>query len=226
MKELRNTIPTVYVLDDDETTCECIKDVVESIGLKAETFTSAEQFLGQSVNELAGCLVLDIRMPGIDGLEVQRQLMEQGSELPIIFISAFAEVWTVVQAMKCGAFDFVEKPFSSQELLSTIQAALRESSQAQQVKARQKRIESTVQALTPREREILARIGLGFSNKLAAKELGLSVRTVEFHRANLKRKLGVHSREAMTTLAISCFREEWHRAPLQLPLPGVGHSVN
>ncbi len=223
MNEQRDATPTVYILDDDEAICEGIKDVVESIGLRAETFTQADRFFDQNPCELTGCLVLDIRMPGIDGLEVQRRLTQDGCELPIIFVSAYAEVWTVVQAMKCGAFDFVEKPFSSQEMLSTIQAALRENSQSQQVKARQKRIESTVQALTPREREILARVGLGFSNKLAAKELGLSVRTVEFHRANLKRKLGVHSREAMTTLAISCFRDEWHRAPMQLPLPGLTH---
>ena len=226
MKVPRETTSTVYVLDDDETICECIKDVVESIGLKAETFTRFEPFFERNLQELSGCLVLDIRMPGIDGLEIQRRLVEKGCELPVIFISAFAEVWTVVQAMKSGALDFVEKPFSSQELLSTIQAALRESSQTQQAKARRKKIDSTVQSLTPRERQILARIGLGFSNKLAAKELGLSVRTVEFHRANLKRKLGIHSREEMTTLAISCFRDEWHQTPLQLRLPGFGDPVD
>ena len=224
MNDLRDTTPTVYVLDDDELICENIKEDVESIGLRAETFTSAELFFQRNLKELLGCLVLDVRMPGTDGLEVQRRLVGVGCELPVIFMSAYAEVWTVVQAMKNGAFDFVEKPFSAQELLGAIQAALRESGEMRQAKVQKQTIQSTVDALTPREREILARIGMGASNKLAASELGLSVRTVEFHRANLKRKLGVHSREAMTKLAISCFQDEWHRHP-SFPFPGIRQGV-
>ena len=223
MNEQCETTQTVYILDDDEATLECIQDAVESIGLSAETFTHAEEFLGLDLYDLSGCLILDIRLPGTDGLEIQRHLLEVGSELPVVFVSAYAEVWTVVQAMKNGAHGFFGKPFSSQELLNTIQAALRENDQARRAKARRQRFESIVQELTPREREILARIGLGFSNKLAAKDLGLSVRTVEFHRANLRRKLGAPSREAMTELAIFCFQDEWHRAPSLIPQPGPTH---
>ena len=220
MNEQSRSTQTIYVLDDDEATRESVKDAVESIGLHAETFAHAEELFRLNLCDLTGCLVLDIRLPGIDGLEVQRHLLEVGCALPVVFISAYADVWTVVQAMKNGAYGFFGKPFSSQELLGNVQAALRENDRARRAKARKQRFDSIVQKLTPREREILARIGLGFSNKLAAEELGLSVRTIEFHRANLRRKLGTHSREAMATLAIHCFRDEWHRMPSQVPRPG------
>ena len=198
--------PTVFVIDDDPIICEGIKDTVEMVGLRVETFTRAEEFFKARPNDSAGCLVLDVRMPGIDGLMVQERLQEEGVHIPVVFISAFADVWTVVQAMRRGAFDFIEKPFSSQELLNSIQSAIRENEKQLREAAWARNAEAILQSLTNREREVLVRIGWGWSSKRTATDLGVSVRTVEFHRANLKRKLGTNSRADMTRLVITSFR--------------------
>ena len=205
MSKQPKPVPTVYVLDDDRTVCESIEGAIESIGLPVEIFTDAECFFDHDLRDLAGCIVLDIRMPGMDGLGVQKQLQAQGCEMPIIFVSAFGDVWTVVQVMKSGAYDFFEKPFSSQELLSSVQGAIRKNTQSRRKQAGRRAAEEKIQNLTPREREVLKRVGSGLSSKQIASDLGISIRTVEVHRANLKQKLGIHSREAITKLAISIF---------------------
>ncbi len=215
MSKQPKSVPTVYVLDDDRTICESIEDAIESIELPVQTFTDAECFFDHDLRDLVGCLVLDIRMPGTDGLSVQKRLQAQGYELPIIFVSAFADVWTVVQVMKSGAFDFIEKPFSSQELLSSVQGAVRKNAQFRRAQAQRRAAEEKIKPLTPREREVLKRIGLGLSSKQIAGDLEISVRPVEVHRANLKQKLGVHSREAITKLAISFFDSRSLRRPPQ-----------
>ncbi len=197
---------TVFVIDDDPTICESIKDTVEMVGLQVETYGRAEDFFSSCPRETAGCLVLDVRMPGMDGLVVQARLQEDGYELPVVFISGVADVWTVVQAMRRGAFDFIEKPFSSQELLNSIQSAIRENEKSRREAAWARNAESILQSLTNREREVLVRIGWGWSSKRTASDLGVSVRTVEFHRANLKRKLGTNSRADLTRLVLTSFR--------------------
>ena len=207
---------TVFVIDDDPFICEGIKDTVEMVGLRAETFTRAEDFFREHPKDAAGCLVLDVRMPGVDGLVVQERLQEEGYEIPIVFISGFADVWTVVQAMRRGAFDFIEKPFSSQELLNSIQSAIRESEKSSREAAWIRKAESILQSLTNREREVLVRIGWGWSSKRTASDLGVSVRTVEFHRANLKRKLGTNSRADLTRLVITSYHG---RPPIPPEIP-------
>lgn len=179
----------VYVVDDDEAMRESLRWLIESAGHEVETFISAGQFLTLFNSQWRGCLILDVRMPVISGLELQQQLVSAGVLMPIIMISGFADVPTVVKAMQGGAMDFLEKPFDDNDLLKRIDKALAQSTQ--QMELEQQR--GQFARLTDREREILESVKQGKSSRVIGESLGISTKTVETHRANMMQKLEVNS---------------------------------
>jgi len=183
----------VFVIDDNSAVCDAIRWLVEEVGLKAETFTSAQEFLAFYRPDMRGCLVLDVRMPEISGLDLQQKLIEARCRIPVIFITAHGDVSVTVRAMKAGAFDFLQKPFSNQTLLDGIFAAIRRDAEACSEDKRRAMAEHAISILTEREGLILALLREGKSNKMIAADLGISVRTVEGHRAQIMRKMNVQS---------------------------------
>jgi FixJ family two-component response regulator len=185
--------PTVFVIDDDPSVRVALKRLVESVGLNCETFESADSYLRAPQGHVPGCLVLDVRMPGMSGLDLQAHLARDGYCLPIIFLTAHGDVRTSVRAMKAGAVEFLTKPFHEQELLEAIQHAIERD--REEWPKYDDRIRHTRQynALTPRERQILERVVAGLLNKQIASELNVSESTVKLHRAEVMRKMDARS---------------------------------
>jgi two-component system response regulator FixJ len=181
--------PTVYVVDDDPAMRSSLRWLIESVGLVVRTCASAQEFLTTYVADAPGCLVLDVRMPGMSGLDLQAVLVERGIEIPILIITGYAEVPLAVRAMKTGAFDFIEKPFSDQTLLDRIRAAVVQDEAMRRRRTLRAEVERRLKLLTARERDVLARVVTGKSNKMIAAELRLSTKTVEVHRAHVMEKL-------------------------------------
>jgi FixJ family two-component response regulator len=197
------TDPTVFVVDDDPALRRSLSYLIESVGLEVESFAGGEEFLQACDPERPGVLILDLRMPGIGGLDVQRELNRRGIELPIILLTGHAEVSTAVRSLKEGAFDFIEKPFSDQVLLDSVQAAIREDRSIRSQRVRQREIAERVERLTQREREVMERVVVGEANRVIAERLGLSPKTVEVHRAHVMEKLEVHSLAELVRLAVA-----------------------
>lgn len=186
-------LPTVFVVDDDSGVRSSIRILLKSVGMNTTTFASAPEFLAAYDQQHPGCLVLDIRMPGMSGMDLQRELNHRGAHLPVVFITGHGDVPMAVEAMQQGAFDFLQKPFRDQELIQRVQRAL-EHDQTQRAELRQTdAIQARLASLTPREREVLALLADGKQNKVMAAELGLSQRTVEIHRANVMEKMQARS---------------------------------
>ncbi|CAK0773051.1 Transcriptional regulatory protein FixJ [Gammaproteobacteria bacterium] len=185
--------PTVFVVDDDPAVRDSLRLLLESVGLVAETFSSAHQFLDATEPEQSGCVLLDIRMPGMSGLELQRRLVARGITLPVIIITGHGDVTTAVQAMKTGAVDFLEKPFNDQVLLDRIHDAINRDTQARRARAEQDEVGRHLATLSPREVEVLDLIIAGKANKVIALDLGISEKTVEAHRARTMDKMQVRS---------------------------------
>ena len=185
--------PIVYIVDDDDEVRESLADLVDSVGLTAEMFANAPAFLAHYSSEHVGCVLLDIRMPGMSGLELQQALDERGSSLPIIFISGHGDIPMAVDAMRRGAVDFIEKPYRDQDLLDRVNAAVEAGRKRQSEQAEIDAIARRIESLTPREREVMGLIVQGHANKVIAIDLGLSQRTVEVHRARVMEKMGVRS---------------------------------
>jgi two-component system response regulator FixJ len=182
---------TVYVLDDDKAVCRSLQRLLGSANFEAVTFERPDEFLTAAKTLKAGCVLLDVRLPGMNGLEVQEQLHKMKNELPVIVMTAQGDVQTAVRAMKAGASDFLEKPYSDDALLGSIEAALAKANPSD----RSDEIADAVRrvaALSPREREVLDGLMEGRPNKLIAYQLGISVRTVEVHRARMMERLGMH----------------------------------
>jgi FixJ family two-component response regulator len=184
---------TVFVVDDEEAVRQSLKWLVGSIKLKVATFPSAEAFLRSYRPETPGCIVLDVRMPEMSGIELMDRLHEQGISIPIIFLSAHGDVPMAVRAMKAGAIDFLQKPFNSQEFLDRVNVALKIDAEARERRRTGERLVKNLSALTLREREILRLALSGEGSKRIAKRLNISLRTVEVHRAHIVKKLGVRS---------------------------------
>ena len=185
--------PIVFIVDDDESLRETLTRLVESVGLSARAFESATSFLEAYEPEQPGCLVLDVRMRGMSGLDLLSNLRAGGSALPVIMMSAFGDVATAVRAMKAGALDFVEKPFSNQAMLELIQQSLKADSQAREARRVKDEFTTRHEALTTREREVMALVVSGASNKEISSRLGISPKTVEAHRARVMRKMDARS---------------------------------
>jgi FixJ family two-component response regulator len=188
-----NDVPLVYVVDDDDAVRDSLGMLLKAIGLKYETYASALDFLQRYQPAQHACLVADIRMPGLSGLELQQRLNEQGAEIPIIFITGHGDVPMAVTAMKSGAADFVQKPFHDQDLIDRIHKGLERDRERRAAFAERDAIRARVALLTPREKEVMQRVVRGQANKVIAMDLGVSQRTVELHRARVMRKLKMRS---------------------------------
>lgn len=185
--------PTVFAVDDDVAVLESLTLLLRSVGLPARTYGSASEFLDAYDPAAPGCLVLDVRMPGMSGLELQERLHALGSKLPIIFITAHGDVPMAVKAVKAGAVDFIQKPFRDQELIDKIQRALKVDAHLRMQVADLDEISARLSSLTPREKEVMEGVVAGKVNKVIAHELGLSQRTVEIHRARVMEKMKAKS---------------------------------
>jgi FixJ family two-component response regulator len=189
------TEPTsiVFVVDDDPSVRRAIKRLVESVGLHVELFGSATEFINSSRPDVASCLVLDIRLPGISGLDFQRELVQAKNEIPMIFITAHGDIPMTVRAMKAGAVEFLTKPFRDQDLLDAIQVGLERDRVRRQRQAETAMLRERLESLTPREREILPLVVSGLLNKQVGAEIGATEATVKVHRSQLMRKMGASS---------------------------------
>lgn len=185
--------PTVFVVDDNQASRDSLVELLESVGLTAQTFPSAQDFLTAYDAEQPGCLVLDVRMRGMSGLDLQDRLMSQRKFIPIVFITGHGDVPMAVRAMKSGAVDFLEKPFNDQALLDCVHRALARDTAQRHDKKERKEARTRLQDLTPREREVLGLMVEGLPNKVVAIRLGISRKTLDIHRANIFEKTGSES---------------------------------
>jgi two-component system, LuxR family, response regulator FixJ len=185
--------PTIFVVDDDSAVRDALKLLLRSVGQAVETFGSAQEFLDAYSEDRPGCLVLDIRMPGMSGLELQQRLNEKHSILPIIFITGHGDVPMAVEAMQAGAVDFIQKPFRDQDLIDRINQALEKDGANRAALGERNDIRRRLETLTPREREVLDLVVHGKANKVIAGDLKLSQRTVEIHRARVMEKMQASS---------------------------------
>ena len=193
---------TVFVVDDDDAVRESLAFLLKSVGLKVESFPSAQDFFKSYNPARAGCLVLDIRMPGMSGLELQEKLKQMESMLPIIFITGHGDVPMAVKAIKAGAADFVQKPFRDQELIDRIREVLEEDASARVEKLQKAEILKRIDSLTEREREVMEQVVDGKANKVVAIDLNVSQRTVEIHRANVMDKMKARSLAQLVRLVM------------------------
>jgi FixJ family two-component response regulator len=185
--------PTVFIVDDDEAVRGSLRLLIKSLGLAPTVLGSAREFLDKYDPAQPGCLVLDVRMPEMSGLELQEQLNRQGAVIPVIFITGHGDVSMAVEAMQAGAFDFLQKPFRDQDLIDRIQRALEKDRASRAVLNERNLIRQRLESLTPREREVLEMVSSGKPNKIMAADLGVSQRTVEIHRARVMEKMGAAS---------------------------------
>ncbi len=190
---MKETQATVFLVDDDEAVRDSLSMLMRSVGLESEAFASAQDFLDTYDAERSGCLVLDIRMPGMSGMELQDKLVEQRAMLPIIFITGHGDIPMAVDAMQKGAVDFITKPFRDQDLLDRINQALEQDNESRSALMEKHQIVQRLDSLTPREKEVLDLVVSGKANKVIAGELGVSQRTVEIHRARVMEKMQARS---------------------------------
>ena len=183
----------VFVVDDDSSVREAIKSLIKSVGLRVETFETAQQFLGSKRPEVPGCVVLDVRLPGLSGLDLQRELAANDIKLPIIFITGYGDIPMSVTAMKAGALEFLTKPFRDQDLLDAIQKAVERDRAARRQRMEIAELRERFDALTAREREVMRLVVGGLLNKQIAGELGTSEITVKIHRGQVMKKMGAGS---------------------------------
>ncbi len=193
MFEVTTKNPVIMVVDDDAGVRSAMRALLKSVGLESQLFTSAREFLAAYQPAQPGCLLLDIRMPGTSGLELQQQLNLRGAVLPVIFMTGHGDVPMAVEAMQQGAFDFLQKPFRDQDLLDRIQRALVKDAESRATLREHSRIRTHLESLTAREREVLDLLTQGKQNKAIAQDLGVSPRTIEIHRARVMEKMNAQS---------------------------------
>lgn len=184
-----HTSKTVFLVDDDDSIQKYIKRLLGSVSLECESYARAEDFLENLDSHRAGCLLLDVRIPGMGGLELQKTLRKRGVRLPVIVLTGYVDMAVAVRAVKMGALDVLEKPFNSQMLLERIQEALRLNAAWRERKEQQEEFKKRLRALTPREQEVMEQIISGKSSKTIASDLGISRKTFEIHRARIMEKM-------------------------------------
>jgi len=185
--------PVVFVIDDDASVRDAISSLIRSVGLRAEVFASVSQFLAQKRSSTSSCLILDVRLPGVSGLEFQSELSKANAEIPIIFITGHGDIPMTVKAMKAGAVEFLTKPFRDQDLLDAIQVALERARVKEEKDRAVSDLKRNFSNLTPREQEVMAWITGGLLNKQVAAEIGVTEITVKVHRGNVMRKMAAKS---------------------------------
>ena len=203
MSKAKETEATVFIVDDDAQVRESLKDLIRSVGLRVELFASAQEFLRARHPDVPTCLVLDVRMPGLSGLDLQKQASEAGLEIPIIFITGHGDIPMTVRAMKAGAIEFLSKPFRDQDLLDAIQQALERSRKAREQQAVTKELRRRFASLTSRQREVMERVVAGLINKETGAELGISEKTVKIQRHQVMEKMGARSLPELVRMADS-----------------------
>src|SRR5579871_1444315 len=202
MKEL----PTVLIVDDDEAVRNALRLLLKSIGLAARSFASAQEFMADYQPTQPGCLILDIRMPGMSGLELQQQLNLRGATIPVLFITGHGDIPMAVEAMQHGAFDFLQKPFRDQDLLDRVQRAFERDAANRRQLREVGQIRERLESLTAREREVLHLVVAGKLNKVIAAELNVSPRTVEIHRARVMEKMEAKSLAQLVRMVLELER--------------------
>jgi len=193
--------PIVFIVDDDESVRKSLARLITSVGLKVETFSSANEFLKRNPYDGPACLVLDIRMPGLSGLDLQAELAKAERTLSIVFITGHGNIPMSVQAIKAGAVDFLEKPFEEQALLDAVHLAIQKDRLAKEKLTELREIQKRVESLTPREREVFALVVTGMLNKQIAFEMGISEKTIKVHRARVMQKMQAESLADLVRLA-------------------------
>jgi len=190
---MREPEAVVFVIDDDESLRDALRSLIRSVGLRVETFASAQEFLRNAQPDVPACLILDVRMPGLSGLDLQRELAAAQIHIPIIFITGHGDIPMSVRAMKAGAVEFLTKPFRDQDLLDAIQQALERDRAFRSQQAEHAALDQRYQTLTPRETEVFALVVKGLLNKQIALQLGTSEITVKLHRRQVMEKMQAHS---------------------------------
>jgi FixJ family two-component response regulator len=191
----------VFVVDDDEGIRQSLKNLIGSVGLQVKVFASAQEFLRSKLTDVPGCLVLDVRLPGLSGLDLQKRMADAGIEIPIIFITGHGDIPMTVRAMKAGAVEFLTKPFRDQDLLDAVQQALEHDRIAREQRAEIEELRSRFDSLTPREREVMGLVVAGLLNKQIAGELGTSETTIKIHRHQVMEKMGADSLAELVRMA-------------------------
>jgi FixJ family two-component response regulator len=192
---------TVFVVDDDESIREALKSLIGSVGLPVETFATAQEFLESRGADVPGCLVLDVRLPGLSGLDLQRELTNVNIHTPIIFLTGHGDIPMTVRAMKAGAVEFLTKPFRDQDLLDAIQQALERDRTAREERIEKDELRARYDSLTPRESEVMRIVITGLLNKQIAAELGTSEVTIKLHRAQVMQKMRADSLADLVRMA-------------------------
>jgi FixJ family two-component response regulator len=198
---MNETLPIVFVVDDESAVGVSIKRLLHSVGLEARHFTSASEFLRAKRPDAPGCIVLDVRLPDLSGLDLQQELAKANVDLPVIFVTGHADIPMTVRAMKAGAVEFLTKPFREQELLEAVQRAISRHRQTRDQRASMRVLQSRYELLTPREREVYPLVASGLLNKQVAAELNTSEKTIKVHRGQLMQKMEAHSLSDLIRMA-------------------------
>ncbi len=193
---------TLYIVDDDDAFRDSLEVFCDAAGIPAESFDSATSFLESLSPEMKGCILLDVRMPGMSGIELHDELRERKVDLPIVFLTGHGDVPMAVGAMKKGAFDFLTKPFSHTDLMERVRAALAAAESGSEERQQSAQLEERLERLTPREREVMELVAQGLANKVIANRLDISQRTVEIHRARVMEKMQAESLAELVRMAI------------------------
>jgi FixJ family two-component response regulator len=191
----------VYVIDDDSATRESLRSLLGSVGLRVETFGAAAEFLGKQLPDAAMCLVVDVRLPGLSGLDFQVELTKAKIDIPVIFITGHGDIAMTVKAMKAGAVEFLAKPFRDQDLLDAVKLALEKDEARRKIRKASAAVRSQFESLTPREQEVMSLVTTGLMNKQVAAEMGVSEITVKVHRGNVMRKMKANSLSDLVMIA-------------------------
>lgn len=200
---MSGTVPTVFIVDDDQYVRDALALLMDQVGLKAERYASAQAFLKSYEPDTPGCLIVDVRMPGMSGLDLQKHMTERGIQLPIIIVTGHADVPMAVRAMKLGAVDFIEKPFNDQELLERVQRCIELATKVRRERDQATSLQTRLEQLSKREREVMDMIVAGKYSKVIAAELGISPKTVDVHRSHILEKMGVKSVAELVRIIIT-----------------------
>lgn len=228
MSGKKKEAPTVFVVDDDPDIRSAIALLMKSVQLPVRSFEGADEFLAAWKEEEPGCLVLDVRMPGMSGLELQAVLKERKAGIPIVFLSGHGDIPMALRSVRNGALDFLEKPFRSQALIDAVHAALARDAASRSQRSEQESLRALVATLTPREAQVAGFVADGLSSPVIAKKLRLSPRTVEMHRARLMRRLGVEGVADVTRVILEARAASLispsapPRTPVRRPRPRTG----